>query len=119
LLAYKKTALQIHRAALKILRGVQKLRPLQNYLKYKILTFLTSSFVVVEKFQSSLTMSYPDCYRDRFKLSCRLKSFRQKSFATVSKYTFGQDQKKLTQTCSKILLKTTKPLANYIEEFSI
>jgi hypothetical protein len=32
------------------------MRPLQNYLKYKILTFLTSSFVVVEKFQSSLTI---------------------------------------------------------------
>jgi len=36
--------------------GIISLRPLQNYLKYKILTFLTSSFVVVEKFQSSLTI---------------------------------------------------------------
>jgi len=75
---------------------------------------LTSSFVVVEKFQSSLTIG-----ELRFKFSCRLKSFRQKGFATVSKYTFGQDQKKLAQNCSKILFKTTKPLANYIEEFSI
>ncbi len=74
----QKTSLTIVEQAIIDVPGFDP-RPLQNYLKYKILTFLTSSFVVVEKFQSSLTIG-----ELRFKFSCRLKSFRQKSFATVS-----------------------------------